>query len=374
MKKIATITFLSTIILLWFLNSKKAPNEYKNNQVTAPTIITPSPTPHTKNKIPHTKYSVFMPYWTLPEEEVSTTLPKIDTMQVTASNTTLVYFGVTVDKNGNIDTNDTGYNRLNTFISATKNGGNNTLLTLRLLDEEVIERLLDNNTAQKKTAAEVAKLAKIHGFSGIVVDLEVKAIPTKETVADISKFTQTLSRHFRTEGLSVFFAIYGDTYYRARPYDVTSISSFVDGLFIMAYDFHKSYGTPGPGFPLGGASEFGYDMSQMLADFSVIPKEKLTIIFGMYGKEWIVDEKNRPLKAARIFTRAQIQQTFFPNCSFAECKLQQDTNSAEGFIRYKKDDKTHVVWYEDELSVAKKIEFLKKNGIFSYSFWAFGYY
>jgi len=344
-----------------------------------PVTISPKPTPsvipqNTKYKILDTKYSLFMPYWTLGPIGSDITIPNIansDTQTIDS----LIYFGIAPTSDGSIQTTDTGYDRVEHFILLTKDHPAKKILTLRLMQDEVTQDILDSNASQNTLAREVSLFAKTNGFSGVMIDLEFKALPTQDTITSISDFTKTISSQLHKQDLMVSFAIYGDTYYRKRPYDVKAVGEAVDELFIMAYDFHKSFGTPGPGFPLSGQLDYGYDMQTMIADFtSFVPAKKITVIFGMYGREWIVDTKNRPLKASQVHTRAQIAKRFFPTCTFTDCVVKQDATSSETKISYTNADKTHVVWFEDEVSVQKKIQYLNQQGISSFSFWGYGYY
>lgn len=163
--------------------------------------------------------------------------------------------------------------------------------------------------------------------------------------------------------------IYGDTFYRKRPYDIKSIGSSLDELMIMAYDFSKSYGEPGPNFPHEGQEQYGYDLKTMIEDFAnLVPREKLTVIFGMYGYDWTVDDKERPLKQAQALSFNEIKKKYPENCSnctTSRDELAQETKIVAG---------DHVIWFEDSTSAQKKQEYLKSQGIGNFAYWAYGYF
>ena len=80
---------------------------------------------------------------------------------------------------------------------------------------------------------------------------------------------------------------------------------------IMAYDFHKVKGNPGPNFPLNGKETYGYDLQKMTDDFlQFVPPEKLTIIFGLFGYDWVIDDKNNALQSGEALSYLQIKQKF----------------------------------------------------------------
>ena len=120
----------------------------------------------------------------------------------------------------------------------------------------------------------------------------------------------------------------------------------------MAYDFHKSIGEPGPNFPSEYFDEF----------INKIPSNKLTIIFGMYGYDWIVDDKDRPIKPAQSLTLNQIKSKHSNYCNEERCEFVDENK------------RRHIIWYENEESVSKKIKYLKSRGVGSFAYWAAGYF
>lgn len=249
---------------------------------------------------------------------------------------------------------------------------------------------------------EIIKIIKENNLQGIVLDLEIGGLGNEELVKSITMMVKIAAERIRQNNYSLAIALYGDTFYRKRPYDVKAISLLVDEVMIMAYDFSKSYGKPGPNFPFFRGEKFSYDFQTMISDFlNVVPREKLTIIFGMFGYDWQVDEKKRPISSAKALTLKQIKKKFFEkqnevggdnkqqfiqvNCSLANCLAQRDEEAKEIEINYtlsrdQPDENGiylidyHIVWFEDEESVAIKKQYLREKGITSISFWAAGYF
>jgi spore germination protein YaaH len=133
----------------------------------------------------------------------------------------------------------------------------------------------------------------------------------------------------------------------------------------------------------------------MIDDFlRFVPAEKLTVIFGMYGYDWRVDEKKRPITSAKALTLAEIKNKFLNNendeeqkfkCRLKNCIIRRDSLAKEMEINYtisaEEPDAEgiyridyHIVWYEDEESVATKMKFLEEKGIGSIAYWAYKYF
>lgn len=303
--------------------------------------------------------AVFAPYWA-------------DMSDLENQPERLLYFGISPLEDG-INTSEPGYQNLQKFVNAK--GQNETYLTVRMLDTEVNTAVLQNRSKWQPLAEEIADLALDNGFDGVVLDLEVGLIALHISPESITGFTKVLKEELEANDLPLAMTIYGDTFFRKRPYDVKQLGSIVDEIMIMAYDFHKSFGTAGPNFPLNGREEYRYDFTTMINDFStIVDPDKLTVVFGMYGYEWNVDAQNRPLKSAEAITLNEVNKKFFPECGEANCKIERDEISAETKISFSDGERTRIIWYEDEESVDAKQKLLEKNGISSVGFWAYGYY
>jgi spore germination protein len=132
----------------------------------------------------------------------------------------------------------------------------------------------------------------------------------------------------------------------------------------------------GPNFPLSGKNTYGYDLSSMLEDFSnVVPSEKLVIVFGLFGYDWEVDQKNESVKNGVPLSFIEIKQQFIDTCSEKNCQKSTDVVSQETKIAYSSSDgKPHIIWFEDPRSIAQKKAFLESKGFNATAIWAYSYY
>lgn len=314
------------------------------------------------------KTSLFIPYWMIGDGVLSTD-----------NYDRLLYFGIRVNNN-EIDRNDPGYQKLNVFSLNTK-PSQEKYLTLRMTDNEA--NVLKEKDVLQKIIADSVDIACEYGFDGIALDLEISVILTENMQTNINGFVKDLYLSSKENNLKFAYIIYGDAFYRNRGYDVKSIGENSDEIMIMAYDFHKSIGNPGPNFPLDYNKEYGYSFKSMINDFlQIIPKEKISIVFGMYGYDWQVNEEKISAKQAKALTLNEIKADFLNTCKWEECIVKRDITSSETEINYVEQAeyegesvlKYHIIWFEDEESVSKKQEFLKEKGIGSISYWAYGYF
>jgi spore germination protein YaaH len=321
--------------------------------------LTPAPTV-TIDRLQNTNTSLFVPNWTLDS--------------ITDSFDQYIYFGITPTKEG-INATASGTKDSKTFLKDIPHG-KRKLLALEMQNTDVNAAILQNKTLQLKVISQTVSMAKANGFSGIVLNLEMGGIPFSSLIDEINSFTQALNAQAKAYQLQLAVTLYGDTFYRMRPFDVKHIAANSDSIMIMAYDFHKARSNPGPNFPLGGQNMYGYDIGKMSDDFlQVVPNLKLNVIFGLFGYDWPVDIQGNAVGQGQPLTNLQIQNKFLNNCSFQDCQIKRDTISAETVIHYTdKDKQKHIVWFEDTQSVMTKEQYLRKRGIGNFSFWANSYF
>lgn len=347
------------------LNGIKAKVKQDLAQPFASSAVSPSTLQQTKY-IPATgsdTTSLFVPYWTL--KDVDFTGDDYDQY---------LYFGIAPTKTG-INTNESGYSQMKQFTAAIPQG-KGKLLVLRMLESDTNSAILRSTSQQKNVIGETIRTAKEQGFDGIVLDLELSAIPFDSLIVQIRDFNTAFYTQTKASGLSYGIAIYGDTFYRLRPFDVKAIAQKTDTIYIMAYDFHKSRGNPGPNFPLEGKDTYGYDMATMSDDFlRNAPPEKIIVVFGLFGYDWKVDAKGSATEHGEALAYNELANKFLRGCEFKNCSITRDAVSGETKITYTdKNNGKHTVWFEDNESVEEKQAYLRNKGINNFSFWANGYF
>lgn len=311
---------------------------------------------NSENKEP--EKSIFVPYWTLNNPFNNNEYD------------TIIYFGISVNDEG-IDEEEPGYQNIEKFINLSTNS-QKKMLTLRMLDNEQNIKILNDKVLSVRIIERTISIAKENGFQGIVLDLETKSLAFDTATKRNTDFIVEFAQSTKNAKLDFYTLLFGDTYYRARAYDVKQISEASDRIMIMAYDFHKAGGNPGPNFPLENKNAYGYDFEKMIEDFSSdSPAEKISIVYGMFGYDWTVDNKGDSTSVAKAVTTNQAQSRFIQQCELKDCDINVDQSTHETSVKYTdEENKPHQVWFETKDSIIKKIEVAKQNNIYSDSYWA----
>lgn len=306
------------------------------------------------------KNYIFVPYWTF-NEEISV-----------EKYSDVIYFGVSIDEFG-VNKNEPGYRQLEIFSNSI-DSDKNKYLTLRILGEDTGREFLDNINLQKTVGREVADIAKEYNFDGVLVDFETSAFGFSSTEEKITAMFNVLHEEIKRDDLEFLVAVFGDNYYRARPYDIEEIGNISDKVIIMMYDFHKARLNPGPNFPFSDKESYGYDMKTMIKDFEKdLDYDKIVVTLGYFGYDWKM-ENGVSTGMAEPMSLNQIEDKFLNNCKFVNCKLEKN-NDFESVVRYEDDEGfSHEVWFENIESAKKKIEYLNSVGINQIALWAYSYY
>ena len=366
MKTVFIVLFFTALIGTLVLEGLQIKNTLSPQTLPSPTTVPMTVVPTKKVDRPS---FVFIPDWTNFAKELDI-----------AKYERVIYFGLSADRNGLL--NDQGSAKIAAFTKAA--GQKEKWLTLRLLNTDENIALMTDGKRMDTVIKETIEQSQKYSIDGVVLDLEMSVLPLADVSNNITQFTQRFAAAAHSKSLKFAMTVYGDVFYRHRPYDVQKIATMVDEIIIMAYDFHKANGEPGPNFPLNGKEKFGYDFKQMTKDYlSVVPPDKISVTFGMYGYEWSVDEKQRPLHAAESLSYAEIKKKYIDSCDNKTCLLRRDELSAETEINYVQAVPTgvdyfvsapHIIWFEDQNSVDKKVSFLLEKQIGSIGYWAYGYY
>ena len=306
--------------------------------------------------------SVFVPYWAVGSAK----------SEDFSSYSEVLYFGISPTNQG-INQEESGYKELNNFAEKLK-AVPKKWLVIRLNNSDIATDIIEHDDASQRVILDSIAEAKRWGFTGILVDLELQAFPFDSVTNNITKFNTSFAEKVHAQQLQYGITLYGDTFYRARPYNVNDLVDIADKSFIMTYDLHKANGEPGPNFPLRGKENYGYDLETLANKLKDYSPEKIVYIFGNFGYNWKIDEDEKPSGTAISQTNAVIKNQFIDTCIFSDCTLFRDPSSTEMKITYRdKQGESHVIWMNDEESTRQKEQFLQEKGIYQFSTWAYSY-
>ena len=203
-------------------------------------------------------------------------------------------------------------------------------------------------------------------------DIENFTLLMKSVREELDKIGNTNNQHYL-----LTIATGADESY-IKNTQLGEVQKYLDFINIMTYDFYNGWhNTTGHHSNLHPSAMPKNDKNSVInaVDLHVnagVPLDKLNVGIPFYGRKWTgvkSDDNNGLFQEAESVGMIEYYHMIKPNIN------------SNGFVRYW-DDKAQVpyLWnnesnifisYEDEMSIAKKMEYLKKKGLSGVMFWEY---
>lgn len=333
----------------------------------------------------------FAPHWTINK------LENVDFNVLT----TLAYFGIEVDDEGNMEKTAPGYkvfysDKSTALFKKAHSNGTRVVLTLTQMKNDKIKALLNNPEGQKRIINDSTNAVVARGIDGINVDFEYVGDPGPEYRRKFSVFVKNMTdeMHRKLPGSRVTVSVYASAVKYPKIYDIASLGRDSDGIFMMAYDFATAGSSQViPTAPLYGHKEgkYWYDIATAVDDFlTLMPKEKLILGLPWYGYNYPVAEPG--IKVSKdtgyysyYWKRGRRYSTFISRpAARAQTYTLAANNTSEvqgwddlgkvGWRAYK--DETglwRMIFLDDVKSLSVKYDFAKEKGLGGVGMWALGF-
>lgn len=371
-------TFILGYIALIFIvaMSYKPVSSYINPLVANLNSLKPLSTPRKSG------YEVFgfAPYWTI---------NKLDSVDFNTL-TTFAYFGVPIKSDGGLERSDYGYavfksDKATSIFKKAHSYGTRVVLTITCMKNKDIESFLGSDIAMEKTVVDTVSEVKSRGIDGINIDVEYVGTPSpfyRKRFSDfVAKMTDRM--HQEVPNSKVTVSVYASSAKAAKLYDIVSIGSSADGIFMMAYDFAvKGSDIATPTAPLYGHKEgkYNYDISTAVEDFSnQMPAGKIILGVPYYGYNYLVYGEPRVKAQTRpsgSWRGRPLTQTY----QIAQNTIKPDRTGWDelgqvGWLGYyvPSTDTWRMIFLDDSRSLGIKYDFAKNKKLAGVGMWALGF-
>ncbi len=224
-------------------------------------------------------------------------------------------------------------------------------------DRGIASAVLTGSSSRKEALASIKGLMDL-GYDGINLDLENVDPAHRE---ELGRFIRDLSTTLGPAALltaSVPAKLKENLSSQwSGAFDYEEIGRWCDAVVIMAYDQHYSSSKPGP------VAALDWTMGVTSYALSCIPRAKLLLGIPSYGYEWPVSGgKGRSLPAYKAQTNAATLAT----------EVLRDKGAVPHY-QYQAADGTYVVYYEDGVSLRRKMEIAVRENLLGVAMWRAGY-
>ncbi|OGK12535.1 hypothetical protein A2859_01535 [Candidatus Roizmanbacteria bacterium RIFCSPHIGHO2_01_FULL_37_16b] len=325
----------------------------------------------------------FIPYWLLGKDNQDFS-PYLDTVS---------YFGLTVDADGTIekftkpDETEPGWlalksEKINSILDSAKKNNLKRSLVLFSGNQEKINRLMENPEKHAQNLVrEVSPILTKYGFTDLNIDIESVSTATDSARQNFILFTKTIHDRLKKRNGSISLSIDVSPTALIKKYliDIAKISTFVDKVILMTYDFHyQGSSVTGAVAPVNGAgisAEFDTETSIKEA-LKILAPEKIILGVPLYGYEWetLSDyQQAAVIPGSGIVASNKRVEDFLAKCS--SCSAKYDPVSLESYIIYKDQETNtfHQLFYPDKQVMQEKINLMKKYRLGGIALWALGY-
>ncbi|HYD34621.1 MAG TPA: glycosyl hydrolase family 18 protein [Vitreimonas sp.] len=324
----------------------------------------------------------FYPYWLIGDGSTDYT-PYL---------TNLTYFGLVINPDGSLQQftkpseSEPGWNKLKgpavaQALQRSRNQGQETSLLLHLSDEQAIKALLTQPEAHAtRLMSEVAPLMKQHGFQDLNLDLESFNDASPAAQVAFTQFVKTLDQEIDQHGLGTLtIEVTPISLVRPHLIDVASISTHVDRIVLMAYDYsYRGSFVSGPVAPLGGVGEVReLDVeSSVQTLLATVPPEKVILGMPIYGYEWETIERQPGAAvipgSGKTATHKRITE-LLKTC--VHCVKNMDAISSSPYLLLPETQEgyTQQIFYDDQESIRHKLDLAYRYRLGGVAIWALGY-
>ncbi len=319
----------------------------------------------------------FLPYWAIPK------LDQIDTRTVTS----IAYFGLEVDGNGEIIKTDTN-NRsieawtylqkdtsLDNFFKKAKNSKIKIYITLKCFNQSNIIALTTSEQARSTFINNALYLMNLKSFDGVNIDFEYIGTPDKKVRDGFSALMIELYKTMKDQNADSKLTI--DTFVDAasatRIHDIPVLAQNSDGLVIMGYDFHTPNSSlPGPVSPMEGS---GLSIKGLMTSYlEKAPAAKLILAVPYYGYDWPVAKSGDMYSV--VGTKQGVNIVAYGELAgvIKNTQISWDENAAEPWYTYTDPTgQSRLVYFENVRSLSIKYDYVIQKKLQGVAIWALGF-
>lgn len=224
--------------------------------------------------------------------------------------------------------------------------------------------ILTNSQIQATAIAALIAEAKKNGYWGWQIDFEQMDASYRDA---FSNFVANAYQAFHTNGLKLSVAVMAQTSENPSDYpnnlwqkiigvyNYSAIGAHSDFVSIMSYDDPNSSGP---------VTEYPWLVNVLLYSMSQIPATKVSLGIPLYYWQW--DDTTG--KRVGIGGNTGLQNVL----KKYKTAYTYSTKQEAPFIHYYATGEGYTIWYENQSSVAKKIDLIKNNHLYGFSAWALG--
>lgn len=320
----------------------------------------------------------FLPYWTI-ESRSPVYLEYLDQ---------LLYFGITIGPDGTFITKDESGSEIREWsilksqeladiLTLARMRNTRTSIVVKSFQNEHIDRMISSSASRSRAIQNILSIVRTYGFDGVNIDFEYFTQIDYPTMQYLNTFLQELSNALREENdrIILSFDVNATAVYLDSAYDMVKIGQVVDQVIIMGYDYHQTGSTrAGPNAPVM-APQDGHNLTKTIRSLKgrVLP-EKIVLGIPFYGYEWATVSRSfgSPTipNTGSVATYRRVRELIENR---KDLTIAFDELSQTPWISYLQNGAIKQIYYEDEISIAAKIDLVHQEELGGVAVWSMGF-
>ena len=225
-------------------------------------------------------------------------------------------------------------------------------------DGQIAKSILENSIYRENFINNILGIMKTNGYQGVNLDFEGIFASNRE---DYSNLVIELKNSLSSLGYLFQISVPAKAFDNPTnswngAYDYNMIGQYADQVLLMTYDEHGPWGLEGPVASINWVSEV------TKYSLTVIPKEKVLLGLAAYGYDWSISG-NKALSINNINNIISQNNIIVQWDSLSQTPHFNYTDSS-GII--------HTIWYENNYSIAFKLNLVNENDLLGIGIWRLG--
>lgn len=231
-------------------------------------------------------------------------------------------------------------------------------------DPDLTHEALSSFETRLKMIKQLLQYCTMYQLEGINIDFENVYL---EDGALVTQFVRELTPYFHQAGLIVSMDVtfISSSEMWSKFYDRKALGEIVDYMMVMAYDEHWASSPQS-----GSVASLPWVETNLQNILEIVPNEKVILGIPLYTRIW----KEQETEGGNIEVSSNSMSMNQATKWIQEHNLSPiyDESSGQNYVEYydEQEKATYKIWLEDELSLRKRVDIMKKYQLAGIASWA----
>lgn len=231
-------------------------------------------------------------------------------------------------------------------------------------DPDLTHAFLNDANLRINAIRQLLSYVDLYKLDGINIDFENMYLKDKDAFTQfVRELAPLLHEKERTLSVDVTFHSTSETW--SMCYDRVNLAKAADYLMVMAYDEHG-----GSGKNAGSTASLPWVERGIIRMLEEVPEEKLILGIPFYTRLWTeeTDTNGKKSVTSKAFSMKKAEEWIKEK----NASIVYDEKTGQNYVQVSEGNIINKMWLEDEISMKKRIELMKKYRLAGIAAWRRG--